>query len=84
MAKYFDVTVKDLKGTARQQKIAQARQVAIFLTREILNMSYEAIGEFFDKKHTTVMYSYDIVKEKIQKDEMFKDTINDIRASIGS
>lgn len=84
VAKFFDVTVKDLKSTARQQKIAQARQAAIYLSREILNMSYESIGEFFDKKHTTVMYSYDIVKEKMQTDENYKQMIEDLRKAIGS
>ena len=48
---------RDLKSTARQQKIAHARHSAIYLAREILNLSYESIGEFFDKKHTTIMYS---------------------------
>lgn len=83
-AKYFGITVKDLKSTARQQKISQARQVAIYLAREVLNMSYESIGDFFEKKHTTVMYSYDIVKEKLEKDTEFKSVVEEIKSNLRS
>ena len=67
IAKYYDLTVKDLKSTARQQKISHARHVAIYLSRDMLNLSFESIGDFYNKKHTTVMYSCDIVKDKLKE-----------------
>ena len=79
VAKYFDVTVDDLKSNARNQKVAKARQIALYLCRETLKMSYESIGEFFNKKHTTVIYSCrDVVGEKIKSDTDFKHTIDEI------
>ena len=78
VADYFDLTVKDLKSTARQQKIAHARHVAVYLAREVLQMSYEAIGEFFSKKHTTIMYSCDLVADKLKTDEDLKISIEGI------
>ncbi len=82
VADYFDLTVKDLKSTARQQKIAHARHVAVYLAREVLQMSYEAIGEFFSKKHTTIMYSCDLVADKLKTDEDLKISIEEIKASL--
>lgn len=82
VADYFDLTVKELKSTARQQKIAHARHVAVYLAREVLQMSYEAIGEFFSKKHTTIMYSCDLVADKLKTDEDLKISIEEIKASL--
>lgn len=82
VADYFDLTVKELKSTARQQKIAHARHVAVYLAREVLQMSYEAIGEFFSKKHTTIMYSCDLVADKLKTDEDLKISIEEIKTSL--
>lgn len=82
VADYFDLTVKDLKSTARQQKIAHARHVAVYLAREVLQMSYEAIGEFFSKKHTTIMYSCDLVADKLKTNEDLKISVEEIKASL--
>lgn len=83
VADYFGVTVKDLKGNARNQKVAKARQVALYLCREMLKMSYESIGEFFNKKHSTVIYSCrDVVGEKIKTDNNLVKVIDDISLSL--
>ncbi|MCM1339159.1 MAG: chromosomal replication initiator protein DnaA [Muribaculaceae bacterium] len=81
-ADYFDLTVKDLKSTARQQKIAHARHLAVYLSREILSMSYEAIGEYFVKKHTTIMYSCDIIEDKIKSDKTIAAEIEELTSII--
>ncbi len=81
-ADYFDLTVKDLKSTARQQKIAHARHVAVYLAREVLQMSYESIGEFFSKKHTTIMYSCDMIADKIGIDNSLQIEVEEIKASL--
>lgn len=81
-AEYFDVTVKDLKSTARQQKIAHTRHIAVYLAREVLQMSYEAIGEYFAKKHTTIMYSCDLIAEKLKTDEDLRISLEEIKASL--
>jgi len=81
-AEYYCVTVDDLKGTARAQKIAQARHMAVYLCRDFLQMSYESIGEFFNKKHTTIMYSCDTVKSKLKTDDELQTTVDIIKASL--
>lgn len=81
-AEYFNLSVKDLKSTARQQKISNARHIAVYLARDILGLSYEAIGEYFAKKHTTIMYSCDLVKDKLKSDEDLEITLEEIKASL--
>lgn len=66
VAEYYNVSNEDMVSSNRAQKIALARQVAIYLAREITKESFPAIGDAFDKKHTTIMYSYEKVKEDIQ------------------
>lgn len=79
VAKYFDLKLEDLKGNSRKQKIAQARQIAIYLSRELIEMSYESIGNFFDKKHTTVLYSCEQIEEKLNSNPSLKQQIDEIK-----
>jgi chromosomal replication initiator protein len=80
VADYFEITIKDLKSTARQQKIAHARHLAVYLCREVLNMSYEGIGEYFCKKHTTIMYSCDTISEKIKTDKDIQSEVEELKS----
>ena len=64
-ANYYGVELKDIKGSARGQNVAIARHMSIFLCREITNQSFENIAEYYNKKHTTIMYAY----EKIRKEK---------------
>lgn len=82
VADYFELEVKDLKSTARQQKISQARQICAYLSRDILGLSYEAIAGYLEKKHTTILYSCDTVAEKIKSDTGFCDMIDEIKTKI--
>lgn len=66
VAAYYNISIKDIIGTGRSAKIAEARQVAIYLCRDLTKQSFPDIGKFFDKKHTTILYSYDKVKEELK------------------
>ena len=57
-ARYFGIEVDDLKGAARTQTLVTARQIAMYLCRELTDLSLPKIGqEFGGKDHTTVMYA---------------------------
>ena len=84
VSQFYNVTIKDLKSSARHQKISSSRHVAIYLAREILEMSYESIGEFFNKRHTTVMYSHDLIKDKLFTDKELQNEIETIKSSLES
>ncbi|HPC84630.1 MAG TPA: chromosomal replication initiator protein DnaA [Thermoanaerobaculaceae bacterium] len=66
VAHHYGVKVADLKGRDNRRSIAFPRQVAIYLIREILNLSYPEIGKIFSKHHSTVIYSVEaIAKERL-------------------
>ncbi len=63
-AAYFELTEDDLYGSSRSQTIARARQIAMYLCRELTNLSLPKIGQLFgNRDHTTVMYA----NKKIEK-----------------
>ena len=58
VAKYFNISQKDLKSSKRSNDIAYPRQIAMFLCRDLANMPFTKIGESFGKRdHTTVMHA---------------------------
>ena len=64
-AQYYDIDITDLKGTARGQKISTARHMAVYLTREITEKSFVSIAEYYNKKHTTIMFAHEKIKKEI-------------------
>ncbi len=57
-AEYFNVTVDDLKGHSRSRVLVTARQIAMYLCRELTELSLPRIGQIFGgKDHTTVMHA---------------------------
>jgi len=55
--KKYNVKKEDILGQKRNKEIAEARHIAIYLIREITEMSYDNIGKLFGKDHSTVMFS---------------------------
>jgi len=78
ISNYFNIPEKELLGVCRSQKIASARQLAIYFAKELTNESLVSIGEFFDKKHSTIIYSHDKVKTDAQTNRQFKNTIDEL------
>jgi chromosomal replication initiator protein len=56
-AEYFDTTVEELRGPAKTRALAQSRQIAMYLCRELTDLSLPKIGQAFGRDHTTVMYA---------------------------
>lgn len=84
VASYYNISPKDIKGTGRSAKIAEARQVAIYLCRDLTKQSFPDIGKFFDKKHTTILYSYDKVKEELKTNNSLAHSVSAISNKINS
>ena len=64
VAHHYGVKVADLKGRDNRRSVAFPRQVAMYLIREILTLSYPEIGKLFAKHHSTVMYSVETIAEE--------------------
>ena len=68
VARYFELSLDDLYGPSRAAAIATARQIAMYLCRELTSLSLPKIGQLLDRDHTTVMYANkkitDLMKER--------------------
>ena len=80
VAEEFGVTVQDLKGKSRARKVLIPRQVAMYLLREDLRLSFPQIGRLFGgKDHTTVMHAWQKTARAYEEDEALRKRIQRIR-----
>ena len=83
VADYFQISVDDLKSKKRSASIAFPRQIAMYLSRNILNESFERIGlEFGGKDHSSVMYACDKIKLDLENNSEIKNSIEKIKENI--
>jgi chromosomal replication initiator protein len=64
VAHHYGIKVSDLRGRNNRRSVAFPRQIAMYLIREILDLSYPEIGKLFAKHHSTVMYSVEQIAEQ--------------------
>ncbi len=84
VSKFYNITVEDIKSTNRGAKTAYARQAAIYLAKELTNESFPSVGEYFNRKHTTVMYSHQKVKTDMAIDRRLALDITELTEKINS
>ena len=80
--KKYNVPKEDVVSKKRNKDIVKIRHIAIYLIREITEMSYPNIGKLFDRDHTTAMASYDIIKKSIATDTLFAADIEGLLSDI--
>lgn len=64
-AEYFDTTVEELRGPGKTRALAQSRQIAMYLCRELTDLSLPKIGQAFGRDHTTVMYAQKKIRNEM-------------------
>ena len=80
---FYGVSVKEMKGSRRLQNIVLARQVAMYLSRELTDNSLPKIGkEFGGKDHTTVIHAHAKIKSLIDEDDNLRLEIESIKNKI--
>lgn len=79
---FYGVAHKDLVGSTRKRNIARTRQVAIYLCRELSETTLKNIGEAFNRDHSTVMHSCDMVADRLQEDRNLREELEAIREKI--
>ncbi|MDW7657212.1 MAG: chromosomal replication initiator protein DnaA [Bacillota bacterium] len=68
VARYYNITVEELKSNRRNKDISNPRQLAMYLCRVLLNMSLPQIGnEFGNRDHTTVMHACNKITDEISR-----------------
>lgn len=78
-AHYYGVDLSDIKGTARGQKVSVARHMAIYLSREITKKSFVSIAEYYNKKHTTIMFAHDKIKKELAVNREYSSAMREIK-----
>jgi chromosomal replication initiator protein len=79
VAQHYGIRVADLKGRSNRRSIALPRQVAMYLIREILDLSFPEIGKIFSKHHSTVMYAVDSISKMRLSNPDFDATLTSFR-----
>ena len=83
VAKYFNVKVDDLKAAKRSADISHPRQIAMYLCREVGNLSLPKIGYDFGKRdHTTVIHACNKISKDINENPEIKNTIEELKKLI--
>ncbi len=80
--KKYNVTKEDIKGKKRVKNVVWARQIAIYLIREITELSFPDIGEIVDKDHATVIYSNNQVAKRMSSDPLVNIEISELMKEI--
>ncbi len=81
-AKFLGVKKEEILSCSRSKDIANARRLAMYLCREITQMSLPEIGEAFNKNHTTVLYSCDKIKKDAAVNKELEETIEELNKFI--
>ena len=82
-ASFYQLSVDELYGSSRSQTIATARQVAMYLCREMTNLSLPKIGQLFgNRDHTTVMYANKKISELMKQRRSIYNQVTEITSRI--
>lgn len=83
VCKHFKIKTELLQTASRKREIVQARQVAMYLSKQYTELSLAQIGAVIGKKnHATVLHACRTVKDQLEVDKSFRDQIEEIQKSI--
>ena len=76
VANFFEISQNDIIATSRRKEVVLPRQIAMFLMRDMLGMSYPDIGEKMGKRdHTTAIHSFEKIAQQITTDRTLNQKI---------
>lgn len=82
---FYDVKMTDLSDETRKKEFVRPRQIAMYLLREELNLSYPSIGEKFGKRdHTTAIHACKKIKKELENNESLSEEVYRIKQLIYS
>lgn len=82
VAYFYGITYNDIVSNKRSRNIAHPRQVAIYLCRELLESTFKAIGKEFNRDHSTIMHSYDLISNALKEDRNLREETEAIREKL--
>ena len=85
VAKYFNISVADLKGSRRSSDVVLPRQIAMYLCKSVAQISYPKIGNAFGKRdHSTVMHACEKIESEINQNTNTKLIVETVKNSLFS
>lgn len=83
VASYYNIKTEEIKSKKRTQEITYPRQVAMYLCRNLTDLSLPKIGEAFGgRDHTTILHGYEKIAKDLKKDDTLNKTIHDLESRI--
>jgi chromosomal replication initiator protein len=79
VAEFFNVTIGDLVSHSRRKEVVEPRQIAMYLLRDISELSYPYIGEKMGRDHTTAIHSYEKINNEINRSSTLNQKILTIK-----
>ncbi len=80
---YYNLQIEDMKSKKRTHNLAFPRQIAMYLSRELTELSLPQIGEEFGgRDHTTVIHAHNKIEQKCENEIDFKTTVNKLEEKI--
>ncbi len=83
VADYYSLTASQLKSKVKTSQIALARQIAMYLSRTMLNLTYQEIGREFSKDHTTVLANVQKIESQLKTDASLRKAVDELKQLIG-
>lgn len=82
VAEHYDIRFADMTSKRRPASIAMPRQVAMYFSRKLTNLSYPDIGEQFGKNHATVLHAVTAVEERMASNQNFRHDLSTIERKL--
>lgn len=84
VGQYYNIKIEDFNAKKRNKSIVLPRQIAMFLCRELTDLSLPRIGEEFGRDHTTIMHAYDKISSDMKIDIQLKSVLEELKSKIES
>ncbi|MBR3893507.1 MAG: chromosomal replication initiator protein DnaA [Clostridia bacterium] len=78
----YKISKEDIVGPKRNKNISNARQISIYMIRELTEMSYLNMEKIYNKDHTSVLYAYKTISQKVTMDPLFAAEMTELKKEI--
>ncbi len=83
VCKHFNIKQVDIESSKRSRNLSYPRQIAMYICRNMTDLSLPKIGEYFgNRDHTTVLHAYEKISGELKVNESLRDIINSLEKSI--
>ncbi len=82
VGQYYSIKIEDFNAKKRNKSIVLPRQIAMFLCRELTDLSLPRIGEEFGRDHTTIMHAYEKISTDLKINSQLKSVLEELKGKI--